>query len=92
MFLITCPWCGERDQSEFSCGGQAHIVRPIDNDEMSDEAWADYLFMRKNTKGLYYERWVHACGCGQWFNMVRNTVNDEILGSYKIGESPPHAA
>ena len=28
MFLINCPYCGERDQSEFSAGGEAHIVRP----------------------------------------------------------------
>jgi sarcosine oxidase delta subunit len=21
MFLINCPYCGERDQVEFSCGG-----------------------------------------------------------------------
>ena len=28
MFLIKCPYCGERDQAEFSCGGEAHIARP----------------------------------------------------------------
>ena len=25
MFIINCPYCGERDQTEFSCGGEAHI-------------------------------------------------------------------
>ena len=28
MFLINCPYCGERDQSEFVSGGEAHIARP----------------------------------------------------------------
>ena len=34
MLLITCPWCGPREQSEFSCGGEAHIVRPVDTDAL----------------------------------------------------------
>ena len=28
MFLINCPYCGERDQQEFKAGGEAHIERP----------------------------------------------------------------
>ena len=48
MFLINCPYCGERDQSEFSAGGEAHIVRPKQPTELSDDQWAEYLFMRKN--------------------------------------------
>mgnify|MGYP006270376749 CR=1 FL=1 len=89
MFLIKCPWCGERDQSEFKYGGEAHIVRPTNSDKMTDAQWADYLFMRKNPKGIHYERWVHAHGCGQWFNAARNTATDEWIGFYKIGEQPP---
>ena len=27
MFLINCPYCGERDQQEFKAGGEAHIER-----------------------------------------------------------------
>ena len=27
MILINCPYCGERDQSEFSNGGEAHVAR-----------------------------------------------------------------
>ena len=26
--FINCPYCGERDQAEFTCGGEAHIARP----------------------------------------------------------------
>lgn len=89
MFLIECPWCGKRDQSEFGYGGEAHIVRPTDSADMSDDEWADYVFMRTNPKGVHYERWVHSHGCGQWFNAVRNTATDEWLGIYKMGEKPP---
>ena len=79
MFLINCPYCGERDQTEFSCGGEAHITRPKNPPDLSDDQWADYLFMRKNTKGIQFERWNHSNGCRQWFNVARNTATDEIL-------------
>mgnify|MGYP006275318575 FL=1 len=91
MFVIKCPWCGERDQSEFSYGGEAHIKRPENGEEMSDAEWADYVFHRTNPKGVHYERWVHSHGCGQWFNAARNTATDEWIGIYKIGETPPKA-
>ncbi|MEB0164296.1 sarcosine oxidase subunit delta, partial [Glaciimonas sp. CA11.2] len=29
MLLITCPWCGPRAESEFHCGGEADIARPL---------------------------------------------------------------
>ena len=50
MFLINCPFCGVREQSEFKAGGEAHIVRPKQPTELSDDEWAEYLFMRKNIK------------------------------------------
>ena len=50
MFIINCPFCGERDQSEFSAGGEAHIIRPKQPTELSDDEWADFLFMRKILK------------------------------------------
>ena len=89
MFLINCPYCGERDQAEFSCGGEAHIVRPKTPPDLTDDQWADYLFMRKNIKGVQFERWNHINGCRQWFNVARNTSTDEILQVYNMGESPP---
>ena len=89
MFLINCPYCGERDQAEFSCGGGAHIARPKNPPELSDDQWAEYLFLRKNTKGIHYERWNHEYRCRQWFNLARNTSTDEILAVYKMGEAPP---
>ena len=62
MFIINCPYCGERDQQEFKAGGEAHIERPKQPTELSDDEWAEYLFMRKNIKGVQFERWNHAHG------------------------------
>jgi len=89
MFIIKCPYCGERDHSEFNYGGEAHIIRPKEPAKLSDGQWAEYLFMRKNIKGLQFERWNHAHGCRQWFNVGRDTSNDKIHFVYKMGESPP---
>ncbi len=89
MLLIECPWCGVRDETEFSCAGEAHIARPLETEKLSDEEWADYLFMRKNPKGRHYEQWLHAAGCRRYFNAVRDTVTYRISATYKIGEQPP---
>ena len=89
MFIINCPWCGARDQSEFSYGGEAHISRPRNPEELTDAEWAEFVFMRTNTKGVFAERWMHAAGCRRFFNMLRNTATDEILAVYKMGTSAP---
>ena len=89
MLIVTCPWCGEREVTEFSYGGEAHITRPANPEQLSDEEWGDYVFFRTNTRGVHYERWVHTHGCRRWFNAVRDTVTDEFFGSYKPGEMPP---
>lgn len=90
MFLINCPWCGTRDQSEFTCHGEAHIARPETPEELSEAEWGDFVFFRSNTEGVHYERWVHAHGCRRWFNAARHTVTDHIYGTYKPGEDKPN--
>ncbi|AHJ61821.1 Sarcosine oxidase delta subunit [Granulibacter bethesdensis] len=87
MLLITCPYCGQRPELEFTYGGEAHLVRPADPALLSDEEWTAYLYMRSNPKGEHAERWRHAHGCGRFFNAVRDTRTDVILSTYKIGES-----
>jgi sarcosine oxidase subunit delta len=84
MMQLTCPWCGMRDEPEFACGGTTHIVRPaLDAD---DSEWGMYLFFRDNPKGVHYERWCHANGCGQWFNVARNTLTHEVQSVYEMSE------
>jgi sarcosine oxidase subunit delta len=87
MMQLPCPWCGVRDEPEFLCGGTTAIARPPL--EASDQEWGQYLFFRDNPKGAHYERWRHAFGCGQWFNVARDTVTHEVLTVYRICESAP---
>ena len=89
MLIINCPYCGERDQSEFSNGGEAHVKRPENPELISDKEWSEYVFIRSNPKGIFYERWVHSHGCRKWFNAVRDTSTDEILKIYKLNDKPP---
>jgi sarcosine oxidase subunit delta len=92
MLQIECPWCGARAETEFVCGGEGGIVRPEATDALTDAQWGDYVFMRKNSKGLHHEQWRHSYGCGRWFNAVRHTVSYRFEAVWKIGEPPPESA
>lgn len=87
MLSIPCPWCGERDETEFRYGGEAGVDDPADPDALDDAAWGEYLFVRANPKGWFAERWVHAAGCRRWFSVRRHTVTYEIRDPEPIGRS-----
>ena len=86
MLLIPCPWCGPRDEPEFSFGGEP-AMRPVPAERVTDAAWADYLYFRDNGKGPHEEIWCHAGGCGQWFIMRRDTITHAVLSVRKPGAS-----
>jgi sarcosine oxidase subunit delta len=94
MLQIHCPYCREtREEEEFSCAGEAHIQRPPEPQSTSDEEWGDYLFFRKNPRGIHHEMWQHAAGCRRYFNVTRDTVSYQVLESYPMGSRPGvHAA
>lgn len=54
-------------------------MRPLDPDALNDAAWADFLFMRRNEKGLQRERWNHSAGCRRWFLVDRDNVTHAII-------------
>ncbi len=92
MLIIQCPVCGEEgDETDFHCGGQAHIARPATSDphNITDGDQRDYLFMRFNPKGLHFERWRCDRGCGKWFHAARDTVSQDFKAYYGITELPP---
>ena len=90
MLLIICPHCEEaRPELEFRYAGEAHIARPADPSALTDEQWRDYLYIRRNPRGLHAERWRHQHGCGRFFNAVRDTVTDKFLSTYKAGNPCP---
>ena len=51
-----------------------------------------HIFFRDNPKGVHLERWRHAYGCGQWFNLARHTVTHEVLSVYAMTDPPPGLA
>lgn len=90
MLLIHCPYCGEeRPELEFAHAGEAHIARPAHMDDLTDEEFQKFFFIRSNPKGVMYERWRHIHGCARFFNAVRDTVSDKFLMTYKSGEPKP---
>lgn len=90
MLLIDCPYCDETlPELEFAYAGEAHIARPINPTEASDDEWERFLFIRSNVRGPHYERWRHIHGCGRFFNAVRDTVSDRFLVTYRLGEARP---
>jgi len=76
MIRINCPFCGERDHSEFTYGGDASIEYPaLDG---SIEEWHEAVFMRENIYGIQAETWHHASGCRMWLVIERDTRTHEI--------------
>ena len=87
MLQIYCPYCAElREEEEFAYSGEAGIARPLNPEELSDEAWGDYLFFRKNPRGAHQEMWLHASGCRRYFNVLRDTVTYDIYACGRIDE------
>ena len=89
MLIIRCPYCGERPELEFAYAGEAHIDRPVQPADLSDEEWNTYLYTRSTPKGLHAERWRHIHGCARFFNAVRDTRTDMFVTTYKVGETAP---
>ncbi|BBG00209.1 MULTISPECIES: sarcosine oxidase subunit delta [Pseudonocardia] len=89
MQLITCPWCGPREELEFHYGGQADVRYPDNPQELTDEQWGHFVFFRDNPKGPFAERWVHSAGCRRWFIAIRDTRTHQFLSVHRIGEDQP---
>lgn len=82
MLKLECPYCGVvADETELSPGGEAHLKRF--GPGSSDDELEGYLFLRKNPKGVHFERWRHSYGCGKWFHAARCTATLEVFGTYK---------
>ncbi|MBD2035488.1 sarcosine oxidase subunit delta [Leptolyngbya sp. FACHB-321] len=84
MKLMVCPINGARPISEFVYGGE---VRPMPDPQATDDAvWADYVFNRNGAAGVKQEWWCHTPS-NTWFLVDRNTITDEILRTYLVGEA-----
>ena len=86
MLNIKCPYCGDRSQKEFAYGGDGTVIRPELNQEISDEKWDEFVYLRKSPRGKHIELWHHIAGCRQWIKVQRDTVTHEIFRTAKINE------
>lgn len=83
MQIYPCPFCGPRDETEFSFGGEAGNDRPEPAEKISDERWAQYLYRQDNPRGNSHEIWVHLT-CDEVFVMERDTVTHEVIGTKSL--------
>ena len=60
MLLITCPWCGPREETEFHYGGQAHVAYPEDPHALTDEDWGLRRFFVRDPNGAIVNVTQHA--------------------------------
>jgi len=82
VLVIICPYCGPRNDAEFTYRGEI-AARP---DPASDPAtWRRYLYMRSNVAGWQVERWFHVSGCRRFLDLERNTVTNEIRRVSPVG-------
>lgn len=81
MLTLPCPYCGvQADETELAAGGEAHLRRAGPGSD--NDAFEAYLFLRKNPRGVHFEKWRHAFGCGKWFHAARCTMTNEVFGTY----------
>ncbi len=80
MLLLSCPYCGPRDHSEFRYGGDASKTRPA-HGAADPKVWHDHVFLFDNPKGAHKEYWQHVLGCRRWMIVERDTLSQAIFGS-----------
>lgn len=85
---IECPFCGERDVSEFAYLGDAGVHRPPPGTESLADRSYEAVYLRDNPAGPHRELWYHAGGCLSWLRVTRNTRTHEILAVQLATEAP----
>ena len=78
---IPCPYCGERDVSEFVCRGEAGPQRPDPEAPDAGARFYEYVYLRDNPAGPNREHWYHAAACRRWLEVVRDTRTHAVLSS-----------
>jgi heterotetrameric sarcosine oxidase delta subunit len=82
MYLIHCPHCGPRAQSEFTFDRPVEAIVQPD----ADAATALHaLYTRTNPMGVDDEVWRHTYGCRSWLALTRDRVSHAILAVRAFG-------
>ncbi len=83
--ILLCPHCGDRDHAEFTYRREA---TPPPTPEDGESAWFDYVYLRRNEKGLHRELWQHTAGCRAYFVVVRDTATNLMVVADTPREAP----
>ena len=76
---IHCPFCGERDSSEFTVTGDASCRRPSPDEPDVQTRFFEALYLRNNPAGRHAELWYHSFGCRSWLQVTRDTRTHEVF-------------
>jgi len=76
MLRIACPWCGERDETEFRYRGDATRARPAADAGL--DAFSTFVYLRDNPRSWHLEWWLHVGGCRKLLKVLRHTLTHEI--------------
>ena len=76
MQQFNCPFCGMRDQSEFT---YVREVAPVPTLAAAPADWQRFVYARDNPCGAHAEWWHHNHGCRQMLEIVRDTLTHEVL-------------
>ena len=84
---IPCPFCGDRDSSEFTYLGDAKRARPANGDM---QAFSEAVYVRDNPAGRHEDLWYHGFGCRSWLRVTRDTRTHEIfaVALARTGDAP----
>jgi len=86
MLRIPCPWCGERDETEFRYRGDASESRPDAAAPLA--VFTSFVYQRRNPRGWHCEWWLHVGGCRKLLKVVRHTLTHEIHAVLHPAERP----
>ena len=76
---LPCPFCGLRDDGEFSFEGPADHAWPAL--EAPAEDWLEAVFMRAQPGGRARELWRHGLGCGAFLVIERDMRTHEVFSA-----------
>ena len=81
---IPCPYCGERDLSEFAYYGDT-ARRPDPTGPDAPRQFFEAVYLRDNPAGRHEEFWYHVQGCRGWLRVTRDTRTHDVLGATLVG-------
>ncbi|MHB1869887.1 MAG: sarcosine oxidase subunit delta [Steroidobacteraceae bacterium] len=84
---IECPFCGERDLSEFTYLGAAGDSAAGADAARLAEPHVATVYLRSNPAGAHRELWRHGYGCGSWLEVTRDT-RTHLISAVRLAKDP----